>query len=132
MAPPADASPAEPAYAEEPLSLDEQVIAKIQGGDFIVDWLSPDDKGCPQNLPTPRKWLITLVLALYVLSTTFSSSVFSAAAGVTAAEYNTTVQNMVFGGTSLFMLGFAVGPIIFGYEILVPRVPLRGLRMCLS
>ncbi|KAK1531569.1 MFS transporter [Colletotrichum paranaense] len=114
MAPPADESPAEVTYADEPLSLDEQVIAKIQGGDFIVDWLSPDDKGCPQNLPTPRKWLITLALALYVLSTTFSSSVFSAAAGVTAAEYNTTVQNMVFGGTSLFMLGFAVGPIIFG------------------
>ncbi|KAJ0166271.1 putative transporter [Colletotrichum tanaceti] len=95
-------------------SLDEQVLATIRGGDFIVDWLGPGDKGHPRNLATPRKWLITLTLALYVLSTTFSSSVFSAAAGVTAAEYDTTVQTMVFGGTSLFMLGFAVGPIIFG------------------
>ncbi|GKT47433.1 citrinin biosynthesis cluster MFS transporter mrr1 [Colletotrichum spaethianum] len=102
------------ATSERASSLDEQVISKIQGGDFIVDWLGPDDKGYPQNLPTPRKWLITLVLALFVLSTTFSSSVFSAAASVTANEFNTTVQTMVFGGTSLFMFGFALGPIIFG------------------
>ncbi|CCF39169.1 MFS transporter [Colletotrichum higginsianum] len=114
MAPTPHATSTEAPSSEDVLSVDEQVFVKIQGGDFIVDWLSPEDKGHPQNLPRPRKWLITLVLALYVLSTTFSSSVFSAAAGVTAAEYNTTVQTMVFGGTSLFMLGFAVGPIIFG------------------
>ncbi|TEA13322.1 Citrinin biosynthesis cluster MFS transporter mrr1 [Colletotrichum sidae] len=99
---------------DEEASFETRVFEKIQGDDFIVDWSGPDDKGNAQNLPKPRKWLITWVLALYVLSTTFSSSVFSAAAAVTAKEYETTVQTMVFGGTSLFMLGFAIGPIIFG------------------
>ncbi|KAI8228140.1 Citrinin biosynthesis cluster MFS transporter [Colletotrichum sp. SAR 10_77] len=99
---------------EEEVEFETRLFEKIQGDDFIVDWNGPDDKGNAQNLPQPRKWLITCVLALYVLSTTFSSSVFSAASAVTAKEFETTVQTMVFGGTSLFMLGFAVGPIIFG------------------
>lgn len=99
---------------EEEAEFETRVFEKIQGDDFIVDWNGPDDKGNAQNLPKPRKWLVTWVLALYVLSTTFSSSVFSAAAAVTANEFDTTVQTMVFGGISLFMLGFAVGPIIFG------------------
>ncbi|KAJ0384338.1 hypothetical protein COL922a_008584 [Colletotrichum nupharicola] len=106
--------PADVLDLEEEDEFETRVFEKIQGDDFIVDWNGPDDKGNAQNLPKPRKWLVTWVLALYVLSTTFSSSVFSAAAAVTANEFDTTVQTMVFGGTSLFMLGFAVGPIIFG------------------
>ncbi|KAJ0283144.1 hypothetical protein COL940_004737 [Colletotrichum noveboracense] len=106
--------PADVLDLEEEAEFETRVFEKIQGDDFIVDWNGPDDKGNAQNLPKPRKWLVTWVLALYVLSTTFSSSVFSAAAAVTANEFDTTVQTMVFGGTSLFMLGFAVGPIIFG------------------
>lgn len=94
---------------------EDEVLERIRGDEFVVDWLGPDDKGNAQNLPMPRKWLITFTLALFVLSTTFSSSVFSAAAAVTAFEYGVTVKTMVFGGTSLFMLGFAVGPIFFGY-----------------
>ncbi|KAJ3958617.1 hypothetical protein N0V92_004796 [Colletotrichum tropicale] len=106
--------PADALDLEEEAEFETRVFEKIQGDDFIVDWNGPDDKGNAQNLPKPRKWLITWILALYVLSTTFSSSVFSAAAAVTAKQFDTTVQTMVFGGTSLFMLGFAVGPIIFG------------------
>jgi hypothetical protein len=53
-------------------------------------------------------------IALYVLTTTFASSVFSAAAAVTAHEFGVGVETMVAAGTSMFMLGFAVGPIIFG------------------
>ncbi|KAH8841033.1 hypothetical protein MCOR02_005693 [Pyricularia oryzae] len=91
-----------------------QVYQKIQGDDFIVDWNEPSDAGNPRNLSKTRKWLITWTIALYVLTTTFSSSVFSAAAAATATEFETSVQTMVFGGTSLFMLGFAFGPIVFG------------------
>ncbi|KAK2773755.1 MFS multidrug transporter [Colletotrichum kahawae] len=106
--------PADVLDLEDEAEFETRVFEKIQGDDFIVDWNGPDDRGNAQNLPKPRKWLITWVLALYVLSTTFSSSVFSAAAAVTAKEFDTTVRTMVFGGTSLFMLGFAIGPIIFG------------------
>lgn len=94
--------------------IEEDVLQVIRSETYVVNWYGPNDKGNPQNLPLWRKWSITMVLALYVLSTTFSSSVFSAAAAVTAQEFHVTTGTMVFGGTSLFMIGFAVGPIIFG------------------
>ncbi|KXT10056.1 hypothetical protein AC579_9671 [Pseudocercospora musae] len=100
--------------SDRSVEVDEDVLHIIRSDSFVVDWYGQDDKGNPQNLPLWRKWCITMILALYVLSTTFSSSVFSAAAAVTAQEFHVKVETMVFGGTSLFMIGFALGPIIFG------------------
>lgn len=92
----------------------DDIVTLLQRDEFLVEWQGPSDKGNPQNLPIWRKWLITMTLALLVLTTTFSSAVFSVAATVISEEYGVPVESAVFGGTSLFMLGFAVGPIIFG------------------
>lgn len=92
----------------------DDIVAILQRDEFLVEWQGPSDKGNAQNLPIWRKWLITMSLALLVLTTTFSSAVFSVAANVISEEYGVPVESAVFGGTSLFMLGFAVGPIIFG------------------
>lgn len=92
----------------------DDIITVLQRDEFLIEWQGPRDKGNPQNLPIWRKWLITMSLALLVLTTTFSSAVFSVAANVISQEYGVPVESAVFGGTSLFMLGFAVGPIIFG------------------
>lgn len=53
-------------------------------------------------------------IALYVLTTTFSSSVFSAIAPVVASDLSASIPTVVASGTSMFMLGFAIGPLIFG------------------
>lgn len=95
------------------LDMDE-IVTLLQRDEFLIEWQGPSDKGNPQNLPIWRKWLITMTLALLVLTTTFSSAVFSVAANVISQEYGVSVESAVFGGTSLFMLGFAAGPIIFG------------------
>lgn len=95
-------------------AFEERLLETIKGPTYLVDWYGPSDAGDPQNLPRWRKWLITMSIALYVLTTTFASSVFSAAAVVTAGEFSVGVETMVAAGTSMFMLGFAVGPIIFG------------------
>lgn len=92
----------------------DDIITLLQRDEFLIEWQGHSDKGNPQNLPIWRKWLITMSLALLVLTTTFSSAVFSVAANVISQEYGVPVESAVFGGTSLFMLGFAVGPIIFG------------------
>lgn len=117
--PAANADTAEtPASASDhAVEVEEDVLQIIRSNSFVVDWYGQDDKGNPQNLPLWRKWSITMTLALYVLSTTFSSSVFSAAAAVTAEEFHVKVETMIFGGLSLFMIGFALGPIIFGYGL---------------
>lgn len=44
---------------------------------------------------------------------TFASSVFSTASTVTAEKFGVSQEVMVLG-TSLFVLGFAFGPIVFG------------------
>lgn len=92
----------------------DDIVTLLQRDEFLIEWQGPSDKGNPQNLPIWRKWLITMTLALLVLTTTFSSAVFSVAANVISQEYGVPLESAVFGGTSLFMLGFAVGPIIFG------------------
>lgn len=92
----------------------DDIVTLLQRDEFLIEWQGPSDKVNPQNLPIWRKWLITMTLALLVLTTTFSSAVFSVAANVISQEYGVPLESAVFGGTSLFMLGFAVGPIIFG------------------
>jgi DHA1 family multidrug resistance protein-like MFS transporter len=61
----------------------------------VVNWYGPEDKGNPQNLPLWRKWLITMSVALSVLTTTFASSAFSAAAVVCSKEFGVSVETMV-------------------------------------
>ncbi|KAH3911925.1 hypothetical protein HBH56_130480 [Parastagonospora nodorum] len=95
-------------------AFEERMLETIKGSTYLVDWYGSGDAGNPQNLPRWRKWLITMSIALYVLTTTFASSVFSPAAMATSREFGVSLEVMVGAGTSMFMLGFAVGPIIFG------------------
>ncbi|KAI9695997.1 MAG: Cercosporin MFS transporter ctb4 [Bogoriella megaspora] len=98
---------------EDEETLKESAIGLIRSDAFVVDWYGPDDPGHPQNLPRWRKWAITMSMALHVLSTTFASSVMSAATRPTAAEFGVSIEVTVLA-TSLFMVGFGVGPPIFG------------------
>jgi len=79
----------------------------------IVGFDGPDDPYNPQNLPMWKKWLYAVLLGSMTLVVTFASSVFSTATAVTAAEFGVSDEVMVLG-TSLFVLGFAFGPIIWG------------------
>jgi len=53
------------------------------------------------------------MLGLMTVSVTFASSVFSTATRVTARKFHVSEEVMVLG-TSLFVLGFAFGPMVFG------------------
>lgn len=53
------------------------------------------------------------MLGLMTVCVTFASSVFSSATQATARVFNVSPEVMVLG-TSLFVLGFAFGPLIFG------------------
>ena len=99
--------------------LEERVLESIKGDNFRIDWLGPDDKGSPQNLPYWRKWLITVSLAMYALSTTFASSVYGAATHAIAEEFHLSAETVVLGCTSLYMVGFAMGPTLWGFVYLM-------------
>ncbi|KAM3419057.1 hypothetical protein BST61_g5012 [Cercospora zeina] len=103
-----------PQSTAEAMEFEEQILETIKSEAYLVDWVGDNDKGDPQNLPYWRKWVITMSLALYALSTTFSSSVFGAATHVLAKEFALPAETVVLGCTSLFMVGFATGPVFWG------------------
>ena len=73
----------------------------------IVTWDGPRDPENPKNWSKTRKWLIVATTCLMTFCVTFSSSVFSAAVGATAEEFNTSSEVMVLA-VSLFVLGIAI------------------------
>ncbi|KAF4313514.1 Major facilitator superfamily [Botryosphaeria dothidea] len=79
----------------------------------LIEWDGPDDPDNPMNWPTWWKWTVTTSLGLMTFCITFASSVFSTATMVTAEKFGVSTEVMTLG-TSLFVLGFAAGPIIFG------------------
>jgi len=79
----------------------------------LVVFDGPDDPLNPQNWSSGRKYYQTLLLGLSTLVVTFASSVFSSATTVVAEEFNIGTVTATLG-TSLFVLGYAVGPLIWG------------------
>lgn len=79
----------------------------------LIDWDGPDDPTNPQNFPASRKWLYTALYGTLTFAVTFASSIFSTAIMPTSREYGVSEEVMLLG-TSLFVLGFAWGPPIWG------------------
>ena len=106
----------------ETIPLPEQLQ---QQQSVIVDWDGPDDPEFPQNFPRGRKFLITLTSATLTLTFTFSSSILTAATVPMAQEFNVSNEVMILA-TSLFIVGFGVGPTLFGplSELYGRKIPL--------
>lgn len=77
----------------------------------LITWDGPDDPDNPMNWGTKKKWFITVILGLMTFVVTFASSVFSTATIVVAELYGVSEEVAVLG-TSLFVLGFGVGPLV--------------------
>ncbi|GAB7360116.1 hypothetical protein MBLNU230_g7879t1 [Neophaeotheca triangularis] len=96
-----------------------------EGDPNVIGWDGPDDPENPQNWPEWKKWVTTLTLGIMTFSVTFASSVFSTATGPTAQLFDVSTEVMILG-TSLFVLGFAFGPIVWGpfSELFGRKIPL--------
>lgn len=70
---------------------------------YLVEWDGPNDPEHPMNFPLWKKSLITCIFSTLTIWVTFSSSVFSAAAGITSKEFDVSVEVMTLG-TSLTVL----------------------------
>lgn len=78
---------------------------------FVVTWI-PEDAGNPMNWGKGMKWTITMIVALECFVTAFCSSAFSGALRELVIHFHASVT-LVTAGISLFVLGFAVGPLIW-------------------
>jgi multidrug resistance protein len=80
---------------------------------YIVSFL-PSDPGNPFNWSKSYKWTCTMITAVATLSTAFASSAYSGTLRelVTAFDPNPSLE-LLTAGISLFVLGFAVGPLLW-------------------
>jgi len=91
--------------------------------EYVVEFDGPDDPLHAQNWPLRKKLFTGAMLGFTTLTAAFGSSIFSSATRVVAEVYGvgTTVGVL---GTSLYVLGFATGPILWA-----PFSELKGRRL---
>lgn len=80
--------------------------------EYLVEFDGHDDPLHAQNWPLKTKVLITAILIFDSLAATFASSIVSPAATYVQQEFNQGREAVTLA-TSLFVLGYAVGPSVF-------------------
>ncbi|KAJ9221591.1 hypothetical protein DTO027B5_2786 [Paecilomyces variotii] len=91
--------------------------------EYVVEFDGPDDPLHPQNWSAKRKISTSFMLGWTTLIASFASSIFSAATTNVASKYHVSAEVGVLG-LSLYVLGFATGPVIWA-----PLSELRGRRL---
>ena len=91
--------------------------------EYVVEFNGHDDPTHPQNWAMKRKMTIFSILVFNSLSATFASAVFSPAGPTIGNKYGVN-QPTVTLGTSLFVLGYAFGPLFWA-----PFSELKGRRL---
>lgn len=80
--------------------------------EYVVEFSGHDDPTHPQNWPMKRKMIIFSILVYNSLTATFASAIFSPAGTAVGTQFGVN-QPTVTLGTSLFVLGYAVGPLFW-------------------
>lgn len=93
--------------------------------EYVVGFDGPNDPLHAQNWPIGKKLPVAVVLGFVTLTAAFGSSIFSAAIGSVAAEFGLSREVGILG-VSLYVLGFATGPIVWApaSELYGRKIPL--------
>lgn len=87
--------------------LEKPEILNINALEPVASFESPFD------FPTWRKWLMTSLMGGMAAAITFGSSVWSSTIPVTTKQFEVG-ESVAVLGVSLYVLGFAIGPIVWG------------------
>lgn len=79
---------------------------------FLVEFHN-HDTGNPMNWSQFRKWVVTTIVTLSVFAVTLTSSAYSQSSNEIINEFNISTEIFI-SGVSLFVLGFAIGPALWG------------------
>lgn len=77
---------------------------------YVVEWIENDPRN-PMTWAKTKKWIMTIAVANSVLVVSFCSSAFSGGIQQIMMEFSVS-QEIVTLGVSLFVLGFALGPLL--------------------
>ena len=78
---------------------------------YVVQWMSKDFRN-PLQLSTPMKWSITMVAAMETLVVALVSSAYTGGIAQIEESFQTTTEISTLG-VSLYVLGFALGPLLW-------------------
>ena len=78
----------------------------------VVDWDGPDDPENPLNWSPRKKWANIAVLSALTLLTPLASSMFAPGVPELLSDFHTDNQNLATFVVSVYILGFAMGPLI--------------------
>ncbi|KAL1634727.1 hypothetical protein SLS56_002129 [Neofusicoccum ribis] len=90
--------------------------------EYVVEFDGPEDPMHAQNWPLKKKLLTAVMLGYTTLTAAFGSSIFSSATRVVAQKFGVSTEVGILG-VSLYVLGFATGPILWA-----PASELYGRR----
>ncbi|KAF2496201.1 major facilitator superfamily [Lophium mytilinum] len=91
--------------------------------EYVVEFDGVDDPLHAQNWPLKKKLFTAVILGYTTLTAAFGSSIFSAATRTVAGKFGVSTEVGVLG-VSLYVLGFATGPIMWA-----PFSELKGRRL---
>ena len=80
--------------------------------DVLVDFEGPDDPYRPVNWPMKKKIIATTLYGLTTMVATWASATYSAGQRQVAQEFNIGMQTATLG-TTLFLIGFGIGPLLW-------------------
>ncbi|KAL5480633.1 hypothetical protein ACEPAI_1904 [Sanghuangporus weigelae] len=87
---------------------------KEKGGVMIVDWDGPEDPFNPLNWSYKKKWIATLIVSAFTFISPVSSSMIAPASDQLALHLGITSTVVLAMSTSVFVLGYAFGPLFLG------------------
>jgi hypothetical protein len=79
---------------------------------FVIEFRK-DDPANPMNWAQPRKWFIAAIVNSSVFAVTFTSSAYSESSIQVIEGFDISIEVFIVG-VSLFVLGFAIGPVLWG------------------
>jgi multidrug resistance protein len=77
----------------------------------IVDWDGPDDPDKAMNWPNSRKWANVSIISTVTFLTPLASSMVAPAVPLVLAEFNTSNATIASFIVSIYILGYALGPL---------------------
>lgn len=78
---------------------------------FIVEWITDDPRN-PIEFPQWLKWVLVQIVAIATLAVAFVSSAYSGGIPEIQVDFGSSREVNTLG-ISLFVLGFAIGPLIW-------------------
>ena len=97
--------------------VDERVLHHKYAGSgtaddpYVVEWI-PDDPRNPMLFSDTKKWIITISVSFAALAIAFASTAYSGSIPQVIEAFHCSEEVSVLG-ISLFVLGFAIGPLLW-------------------